>query len=181
MEERTKNAHGKIIRIAITGPESTGKSLLAAELSSYYHTFFAPEYARNYIASLDREYNFRDLCYIAKRQIASENIWERRSTGYLFCDTELTVIKIWAEHRYHKCPKWVLKNISEIKYDLYLLCDIDLPWVYDPQREHPKLREYFFNKYRDELVSRNLPFVVISGTGKQRTQNAIDAIDALIK
>jgi len=181
MEKRTESEPRKIIRIAITGPESTGKSELARELARHYHTKYNSEMARNYIEFLGRDYNYFDLLLIAKRQVAAEMRKEKVANTYLFCDTELSVIKIWAMHRYKRCHPWILDKLQEIKYDLYLLCDIDLPWTYDKQREHPHLRQYLFDKYREELTSRNLPFVVISGSGNERTQNAICAVDSLKK
>jgi NadR type nicotinamide-nucleotide adenylyltransferase len=179
MEKRTKTEPHKIIRIAITGPESTGKSMLAKELAKHYKTKFVREYAHNYIKFLGRDYNYFDLFIISQKQLATEILREKLAHKYLFCDTELTVIKIWAMHRYKKCHPWIISKLDEIKYDLYLLCDIDLPWEFDPMREHPDLRRHFFNLYYKELTSRNLPFVVISGQGSQRLQNAIAAVNKL--
>jgi nicotinamide riboside kinase len=86
------------------------------------------------------------------------------------------VTKIWSEHAFKKCDPWILKSIESHPYDLYLLTNIDLPWEYDPQREHPDMREYFFNLYRNELSSRKLPFNIISGTGGLRLANAIKIV-----
>jgi NadR type nicotinamide-nucleotide adenylyltransferase len=179
MEKRTETGPHKIIRIAITGPESTGKSLLAQKLAKHYKSNYVRECARDYIKYLDRDYNYFDLLVIAQRQLFNEKQKEKLAHTYLFCDTELTVIKIWAMHRYKRCHPWILSKLDEIKYDLYLLCDIDLPWEFDPLREHPNMRKYFFDLYHQELTSRNLPFVVISGSGEERLQNAISAVDKL--
>ena len=105
---------GKIIRIAITGPESTGKSSLAAELASHYNTVFAPEYAREYLELRKGIYEEDDLVEIAKGQIKSEKEIERSASRILFCDTELLVIKLWATHKYKKVDPEILRLI-EIK------------------------------------------------------------------
>ena len=84
----------KLIKIAITGPESTGKSQLAEELAAYYHTVFVPEYARGFIDRLDRPYNREDILEIAKGQIREEERTIQRATRMLFCDTELIVTKM---------------------------------------------------------------------------------------
>jgi nicotinamide riboside kinase len=181
MEERNEITSSRIIRIAITGPESTGKSALAKELARHYQSCYVREAARRYIAKLKRPYTYEDLGIIARLQLAAEKYYMKKAKAYLFMDTELIVMKIWFINSFGNCPKWILKKLEEITYDLYLLCDIDLPWEPDPQREHPGQREYFYKKYHDEITSRNLPFVVISGTGRQRTQNAIDAIESLVK
>jgi NadR type nicotinamide-nucleotide adenylyltransferase len=179
MEKRIDTEQHKIIRIAITGPESTGKSALVRGLAKHYKANYVREFARDYIKFLGRDYNYFDLFVIAQKQLFNERHQERHAERYLFCDTDLTVIKIWAMHRYKKCHPWIISKLDEIKYDLYLLCDIDLTWEFDPIREHPDLRKYFFKQYHAELTSRNLPFVVISGRGSQRLQNAIAAVDKL--
>lgn len=166
-------------RIAITGPESTGKSWLSEQLAMHYKTVYAPEFAREYLYTLNRNYNFEDLTIIAQGQIENEKKASKKARKFLFCDTELTVIKIWAEHKYKQCPSWVSRHLPLIRYDLYLLCNIDLPWEFDPLREHPHLREYFFDWYQRELSQRNLPFAIISGTGQERLQNAIHVIDKM--
>ena len=179
MEKRNETTGSGIIRVAITGPESTGKSALAKELAKHYSTVYVPEYARKYLEFLGRPYLYYDLKIIAQRQLLNENQKQRKANGYLFCDTELSVIKIWSEHRYKKCDPWIMKWLNKITYDIYLLCDIDLPWEADPQREHPHLRQYLLDKYKEELSGRNLPFVIISGNGEKRIQMAIEAVESI--
>ncbi len=180
MEKRNENI-SSLISVAITGPESTGKSQLACKLAEHYNTAWVPEYAREYIDMLGREYNFEDIVTIAKQQHENKNIYAEKAQGFLFSDTELIVTKVWSEFKYKKCDPWILDNIKTQKYDLYLLCDIDLPWQTDPQREHPHLRRELFNIYLDELNSYNFPFEIISGLGSQRLMNAVNAINKLIK
>ena len=167
----------KIIRIAITGPESTGKSTLAKQLAQHYQTLWVPEFARTYIDKLKQPYQQKDMLTIAKNQLKIENKTTAKANKYLFCDTELIVTKIWSEHSFKVCDEWILNNINKNPYDLYLLCNIDLPWEYDPLREHPHLREYFFNLYLNELKSRNFNYSIISGTNETRFQNAIKTIE----
>jgi len=96
---------------------------------------------------------------------------------YLFCDTELIVTKIWSEVRFKRCDPWIIRTIREHPYDLFLLCNIDLPWEYDPLREHPEMRGKLFDLYYKELSSGKLPFFVISGSGENRVKHAMDIID----
>jgi len=171
----------KIVKIAITGPESTGKSMLAKQLAEHYHTVWVPEFARGYIDSLSRPYNQKDILLIAKGQLRSEKEYFNRAGTFLFCDTELIVTKIWSEVKYRCCHEWILQKISENKYDLYLLCNIDLPWEDDPQREHPDKRQYLFDLYVKELSARVLPYFIISGVGKDRFNNAIRVIGSFFR
>lgn len=166
-----------IRKIAITGPESTGKSTLAQQLATYYNTVFVPEYARTYIAQLQRQYTLEDILHIAKGQVQQEKELINSANQYLFADTELLVTKIWATHAFGQCPEWIEKSYQQQHYDLYLLMNIDLPWQPDPQREHPHQRDFFFEWYQKELSEKKAPFVIISGSEKERLQNAVEAID----
>ncbi len=164
-------------KIAILGPESTGKSQLTEELAAYYNSVYVKEFARSFLSGLGRPYNQNDLLHIAKKQQENSIFWERKADGYLFVDTELIVIKIWSEFKYKNVHPWILNELKKQDFDLYLLTDIDLPWEYDPLREHPNQRERLLNIFIKELVKRNLPYFKISGQGKERTLNAIKAID----
>ncbi len=149
------------------------------ELAEYYKTVFVPEFAREYIDRLGRPYDQEDILIIAKGQISEEERWIKQADRMLFCDTELIVTKIWSEVKYGFCDPWILKKIEENKYDLFLLCDIDLPWEADPQREHPHMREKLFTLYYDELKGRGVPFKVVSGAGRERLMNAIGFVESV--
>lgn len=167
-----------VFRIAITGPESTGKSWLAENLAKAYHTSWVPEYARQYFENLDRPYNYEDVLAIARGQIAAEDSSLQSAYTYLFSDTECLVTKIWCDVKFDRCHQWIINQVELRPYDLYLLCDIDLPWQPDPQREHPHLRQYLFDLYRSELTDRKLPFAVVKGTGQARLECAMDIINS---
>lgn len=163
-------------RIAITGPESTGKSTLAQQLAAHYQTAWVPEFARTYIAHLNRSYTLADLESIAAGQLELQRVAETQKPEILITDTELLVIKIWSENAFGTCPAWILEKFKEQSFDLYLLMDVDLPWEPDPQREHPHLRNHFFQLYEAQLQHYGFPYKVISGTNKQRFQAALKAI-----
>ena len=166
-----------IRKIAITGPESTGKSMLAEQLAGSYHTVWVPEYAREYLGELRRPYMEQDILLIAQGQLRQEQMLIEKSKGYLFCDTEMLVTKIWSEVKYQRCDPWIINAARNHRYDLYLLCDIDLPWEYDPLREHPGQRRFLFDLYYNELRKGNYPFAVVRGTGPARLENALAIID----
>ncbi len=170
-----------IRKIAITGPESTGKSMLSVNLANYYKTVFVPEFAREYINNLGRSYVQDDILTIAHGQINNENTFIEQAKKYLFCDTELTVCKIWSIVKYENCNPLILKLLEDTPYDFYLLTDIDLPWEYDPQREHPHFRMQLFNMYKTELELAQKPYAIIQGSGEARVKNAIHAIESFFK
>lgn len=166
-------------RIAITGPESTGKSWLAEQLALYFHAAWVPEYAREYLKSLDHPYHQEDITKIAKGQWEREKRMARRGGPFLFCDTEFLVTRIWSLVKYGACDPWIDTMANEHRYNLYLLCDIDLPWEFDPLREHPDKRQWLFDLYLEELNSRNFPFRVVKGCGIDRLECAVKAINSL--
>ena len=172
--------HNKVIKIAITGGESTGKSTLSTQLAAYYHTISVPEYAREYASKLHREYVPSDILHIAQQQLALENEYTLQANNVLFCDTDLLVTKVWCEHAFGFCDAWIEQNILQADYALYLLMYPDIPWQYDPLREHPHLQLHFFDIYKALLQTYKKPFVVIDGTGAQRVQNAIQAVNSYL-
>lgn len=166
-------------KIAIVGPECTGKSELAAFLAGHYGTVSVPEYARGYIDNLVRPYEKEDLLTIARGQLRLENLWAPDADGLLFCDTTLLVIKIWSEVRFGHCDPEIVSALNDSRYDLHLLTYVDVPWEDDPQREHPDKREALYGMYHDQLSAMKIPFVEIKGAREQRRKRAIEAVDAL--
>src|SRR5688500_11602387 len=130
-------------RIVIIGPESTGKSSLCEQLAQYYNTEWVPEYARSYLLKNGMKYTEADLLKIAKGQLDLEDqfadsIQKRIPVPpVLFIDTNMYVMKVWSEFVFRKSDPWILQQLSHRKYDLYLLCSIDLPWIKDELREYP--------------------------------------------
>lgn len=173
-----------IKKVVVIGPESTGKSTLCQMLAEHYNTLWVPEYARKYLEKNGTEYSYDDLLTIAKGQIGlEENVTQQLAISNqfspLFIDTDMYVMKVWAEFVFYKCHNWILNRIAERSYDLYLLCDIDLPWVEDALREYPdkKIRKKLFSLYKDLLVNQSTPWHIISGNYKERLEKAIRFID----
>lgn len=166
-------------KIAIIGPESTGKSTLSIELAACYRAGWVPEYAREYLQGLPSKYEETDLLHIARGQLDAEDCLGKRE-NVLFCDTDLYVIKVWSEHSYGRCDPWILTQIARRKYDLYLLTFIDVPWTQDPQREHPepRMREYFYRQYLDIVLHAGVPWADIRGNRRQRLAQAVAAVAA---
>lgn len=160
-------------RIAITGPESTGKSWLAKALSEEFNEPWVPEYARTFLEQLNRPYEYEDIREIAMGQLRIEEETVARAGQWLFCDTDFLVTRIWCLVKYGKSHPWIDEMADAHVYDHYLLCDVDLPWEADPLREHPHFRQQLFDMYRQELENRGVSFSIVSGTGNDRLQCAI--------
>jgi NadR type nicotinamide-nucleotide adenylyltransferase len=168
--------------VVIIGPESTGKSTLCAQLAEHYKTTWCPEFAREYLKETNGEYNYGDLLNIAHGQLQLEDTMRLEAkNNYYFIDTDMYVMKVWCEVVFESCHAWILKQIAARKYDLYFLCDVDLPWVEDELREYPDLqiRKRLFKMYKDLLINQKTKWLVISGTDAQRLQMAVSIIDTL--
>lgn len=163
-------------KVALIGPESTGKSELSEKLAKYFSTEWVEEYARNYVATLNRPYTLDDIITISKKQLEIEKEKEKKANQILFIDTELIIAKVWAEDVFKTCPDFIQNALNKQNYDLYLLTYPDIPWEPDGVRENPHRREYFFTIYKNELISRRFNFVEIYGIGETRLQNAIKSI-----
>ena len=193
-----------LIKVAVIGPESTGKSTLCELLAQHYNSQWCPEFAREFLLTHGTDYTYDDLLYIAKGQLAMEDEYVQSTVNgslstvnsnsssdsyriithspLLFIDTEMYVMKVWCEFVFGKCHRWVLDQILERKYHLYLLCNTDLPWVKDELREYPdlKTRDRLYHIYKDIMINQSTPWVDISGDYDERLQKSIKAVDQLM-
>lgn len=178
-----------IKKIVVIGPESTGKSTLCASLAAHYNSTWCPEYARSFLMQHGTQYSYEDLLTIAKGQLTQEDAYtnalltdKTKASKYLFIDTDMYVMKVWCEFVFGKCHTWILDQITERKYDLYLLCKPDLPWVKDELREYPDdaTRRTLYHHYRDLLIHQSTPWVEVSGANEVRLNKAIAAVDQYI-
>jgi len=167
-------------RIAITGPESTGKSLLAEKLANHYQCRWVPEYSREYLEKYGAQYDAEDVLRIAKGQLEREEAAARQINDLLFCDTDMLVVKIWCEVVFGSCPPWIDKQFKEHRYDLTLLCYPDIPWQADPLRENPENREELFQLYKNALDKQGIPFKVVKGMGEARLKNALTFVGEIL-
>ena len=192
-----------IKKVVIIGPESTGKSTLCELLAQHYGMQWCPEFAREYLLTNGTQYTYDDLLTIAKGQLAmedeysvsvnsqwsmvNERTWVNphslhttKKPPLLFIDTDMYVMKVWCEYVFEKCHQFILDEIVNRKYDLYLLCNTDLAWVKDDLREYPDEvnRKELFTIYKDLLINQNVPWVEISGSSyEDRVLMAIAAVE----
>ena len=179
-------------KIVVLGPESTGKSFLCEQLATHYKSQWVLEYAREYLEKNGTDYKFEDLYEIAQGQLKYEDLAtvngqpaidkEHPGKKPLFLDTDLYTIRIWSEISFNCCDNRILTQIAKRRYELYLLCNTDLPWVPDPLREYPDLvsRQKIYNYYKDALINQEMPWVDISGNYEERFLKAVEAVDSLL-
>lgn len=176
-KSQTEHPNPDIIKIAVVGPESTGKSTMSAFLAEHYHTVWVPEYAREYCAKLIEQPTWQDETNMFHGQLALEAAILPKANKLLICDTTFITVKIWSDEIFGETPQEVVDELPKHPYDLYLLLDIDLPWQDDPLRDFPHKREHFMDVWHKELQNLNANYMTISGTGDDRYKSAVEAID----
>jgi NadR type nicotinamide-nucleotide adenylyltransferase len=168
------------IRVCIFGPESTGKTTLARNLAEHFQTVFVPEYARTLLELKNGELTEVDIPRIARGQIASEEALASQCNRLLFCDTDLLSTKIWSETLYGSCPEWIVDVAAVRDYDLYLVTDVDVPWVDDAIRYLPEDRQPFLDRCLGELDARGSRYVLLSGSWEERLNKACAAVESTL-
>jgi len=171
-----------IPRLAIYGPESTGKTRLAETLAAHFGAPLVPEYAREFwdahgIITLE------DIPGIAREQWRREDALAATADRLVVCDTEALTTVLWSDLLYGTCPDDIRRGAEQRcrNYALYLLLDIDVPFAPDPQRCFPDQadREMCLRVWRGALERRHLPFTLISGDWAAREAAAIAAVQGL--
>jgi len=185
MEENLKQQPTDIIKIALYGPESTGKTTLAKQLAQHFQTTWIEEFARDYLQNKWNESQAicapEDLLPIAIGQIKLENEALQSATNYLFCDTNLMCTKVFSEIYYGFCDASLDKAARKHKYDLFLLTDIDVPFEKDDLRDKPNEREMLLQKFEEALIENKKPYIKLTGNEEERFEKALSILEGLEK
>lgn len=185
MEENLKQKDTEIIKIAMYGPESTGKTTLASQLAQEFNTIWIPEFARDYLQDkwdLKQEICSQDdLIPIAVGQTKLENEALSKANKLLFCDTNSLVTKVFSDIYYNNCDPILEKAAKEHNYDLIFLTDIDVAWEPDDLRDKPNDREITFATFEKSLIDFKKPYIKLSGNKEERLEKATKIINDLVK
>jgi len=168
-------------KVCLFGPESVGKSTLSAQLAKHYHTTFVAEFARTLLNVKEGTCELGDIPVIARGQLASEDAASQLANRILFCDTDLVTTTIWSHVLFGECPPWIERLAAERSYDLYLLLDIDVPWIADEQRCLREYRAEFMQLCVDALQRQQRPYQIIRGPWETRFKQACQWVDALLE
>ena len=170
----------KLIRVVLTGSESTGKTVLARELAEHYGAVLVPEFAREFAATLGRDIVCEDAAAIALGQIALEDEHLSRASQLVIQDTDLLSTSVYSDHYFDRCEPWIQKTARDRRPDLYLLLEIDVPWVPDGVRDRGTKRKEMQDRFREAVAASGSAFVVIHGNWDERRERARNAIDRLL-
>ena len=185
MEENLKQQSADIIKIALYGPESTGKTTMSQQLAEHFETVWAPEFARDYLQEKFNDAGMicepEDLMPIAVGQTKLENEVLSVANKFLFADTCLMVTKVYSEIYYNFCDPILEKAARKHKYDLFFLTDIDVPWEEDDLRDRPDDREAIFKIFKQALIDNKKPFITLSGDMETRFEKAKKILADLVQ
>lgn len=169
-----------MLKVALTGPESSGKTTLTLALAKHFDVPYLLEYSRVFLSELDRPYIEQDLVPIAHGQLAQEKEIEQGTAPLYFCDTSLLVMRVWGLYKFGRSDDQIRAMLLDHPADLYLLCRPDIAWAPDPLREHASIedREALFRLYKQNLDEFKLPYGIVEGNAQARLASALGHVQA---
>lgn len=183
MEKDLEQRESNLIKIVLVGAESTGKTTLAKQLADHFGTVWVREYLREFseekLKNENKSVEKSDNFTIVKNQLTWENEAVEKANRFLFCDTNYVQTMIYSELYFGGVDDFFRECAENLKYDLYLLTDIDVPWEEDGVRDAPLERERHNDFFKKRLEEMNKPFIEISGSEEQRKQKAIQIANDL--
>ena len=168
-----------ILKIAIVGAESTGKTTLCKQLASHYKTNYTDEKAREFFKKNSTKYSLEDILKIDKLQEQEEFSKIKLSKKFLFCDSTAITSAVWAKFVFQKLPEELEIRFKSEDISLYLLSSNDIKWEFDPLREHEFQRDEIFEVYKNMFEQYQKKFVILSGQNSERFWNAVKIIDSI--
>jgi len=160
------------MRILITGPECTGKSTLAEQLSDHLGIPWFPEHARSYLEAHGPSYKQEDILKLAQEHyLLVQEFHEEQS---LIFDTYLLNLKLWTEIKYGQKEPWIDARLAEMNsFDKVFLLYPNLPWKQDGFRENESKGKEIFRRFEEALSALSCEYEVIDQLGPNRLQAAL--------
>ena len=167
--------------IVVTGPESTGKSVLSRSLSELLEAKYVVEFSRIYLEKNGPAYYRVDFQKMLDGQDEQEKKALESGEDILVFDTDLLTYKIWSEWKYGVSNAKVDQKLLSFTNRIYLLCAPDIEWAEDPLRENPDQRWELFELYRESLEAYGLKYEIVRGLKEKRLDCAFTALKKMSK
>ena len=184
MESYIRCGLRNMIKIAVVGPESSGKTTMCEALALEFGSIWVEEFARAHLEEHGPEYTEPDLLNIAKGQVLAEGQAikraEEQGVDLIFCDTDMITIRIWSEEVFGRSAPELIALSEQRHYDHWLLSRPDIPWEPDPLRENPHDRDRLFAVYEVMLKKLGKPYTIVQGEQEQRMATAIKVVDLVL-
>lgn len=173
----------RIKTICVLGAESTGTTTLAKSLAKHYKTAWVPEYGREYCEKNNKLENdtwtSEEFEHIAATQNQLEDEYLLRAHNILICDTNAFATNLWHE-RYMGYMSPSVKKLADTRaYNLYILTDVDIPFVQDGTRDGESIRHDMHKRFVEELQKQKTPFIIVSGSRSKRISDSVRVIDTI--
>jgi NadR type nicotinamide-nucleotide adenylyltransferase len=168
-----------LVHVVVTGSECTGKSTLAGQLAAHYATEMVPEFVRTFAHTMGGRIQFTDHGPIARGQIALEDEYSARASRLLVHDTDLLSTVVYCRHYFGRCPDWIEAAAADRRRDLYLVCDIDVPWVADGMRDRGERRDEMHKIFLTALTESGARWEIMTGDPATRFSKATALVDAI--
>lgn len=168
------------MKIVFTGPESTGKTVLAEWLSEELGYHLVPEIARPYLESRNIIPSYNDVWEIGLLQ-HWEEVFAEQHYDNVVCDTDLLTIIIWQEDKFGYSDPLIYDRWLSSDVDIYFLSRPDIPWEPDPLRENPFDRDRLYNIHKSKLTNARKPFFEIYGDWENRKNLITEQLNKIQK
>jgi len=169
--------------LVLTGPESSGKSWLSAQLQKRFGGVVVGEYVRWFIEHHQRDTCLADITTIALGQLRWEDEGRAQQPELLILDTHLLSNMLWSQTLFGDCPAWIEQALKARHYDLHLLLSPEnVEWTDDGQRCQPGLgeRQTFFDNTFAWLARHQQPVDIVRGNWADRQVQAFEAVSRLL-
>lgn len=174
-----------MIKVVLTGSESSGKTEVGAALGAHFDAPVSREFVREFAASKasrgSKQLEFADHGPIARGQMAVEDAAIARAGDLVILDTDLVSTLVYCKHYFGRAPQWIIDEARRRAGDLYLLMRPDIPWVADGVRDRSERREEMHEQFRSQLQEFGLRYVEIGGQGSERIRRATREVAALLE
>jgi NadR type nicotinamide-nucleotide adenylyltransferase len=180
-ERSEQGEQSGVNRIAILGAESSGKSVLAEALAQHYQTVWVPEYLREFVDTAQRVPKEEEQLLIAQTQMKREDEAAKHATTWLFCDSTPLLTALYSRHYFGRVLPALEALEQEHDYDFTLVTAPDFPWAADGlQRESAAVRQRIHEDLLTLLEQRDIPFLLVEGSLKNRVEQVAFALDFLL-
>lgn len=158
-----------VLRVAILGAESSGKSTLAAALATHFDTVWVPEYLREFVESNERVPQEHEQVDIARTQRDREHAAAKQARRFLFCDTTPLMTAIYSRHYWGRVDEELRDLELSHHYAFTLVTAPDGPWMPDGlQRESEAVRQAVHEEVVQTLDDRAIRFMLVTGSLPER-------------